>query len=239
MRFYSKSQCAFVMSVRKLFEESSQVYFWTFTFVQVMPDWYYPRSWNVLMKDVQNLYGGMLQGLRVLEVHPGGHGLHYHALVNRRICVHLINRMAKKVGMGITHVQRADVGAGEYLAKYLIKENPLWPGMRRWGTIGGFRQVKKNNIRIDSVFHRNLAECNPEGRQFPFQHINWIYQQSMLHGDWRDWPVNVRKNTLDKLGETSIVSEAMDTLSNERKSKVREYVMDADRRMFGQSIYTE
>lgn len=223
-RTFSKSQAAFIMSARKLFQESDKVYFWTFTFNRVMPDWYYPRSWQMFIVNLQNAYGGFLQGLRVLEVHPGGHGLHYHALLNRRVSVHLVRRHAKKVGIGIVQVEVATRESAEYLAKYLTKTNPLWPGMRRWGPIGGFKQVPKNRLEVDSVFHRNFREMNPLGKQIPIEQVQWCWRMSALYGEIAKWPTpEVGKIVFDNQGKPDSIEIEMQEPSKSGESVTQRY----------------
>src|SRR5580692_6942696 len=137
----SKSKAAFLMSAERLFNHCGQVYFWTFTWPKCMPDWRYGPSWNLFIKGLNRFYGATIVGLRVWEVHPGeySHGLHCHALINRHLNIFIVRRIAKRYGLGHVWVARADIGAAGYLAKYITKENQLSPGMRQWGTIGGFQ----------------------------------------------------------------------------------------------------
>jgi hypothetical protein len=168
------------------------------------------------MRAIQDQYGGFLQGLRVCEVHENGHGLHYHALINQRISVYIVKRLWAKYGGGRVGVEVATPESAEYLAKYLTKQNPLWPGMRRWGTIGGFRQVKKNNIVIESAFHRNVFLVG-RGRHLPIQEIGYIHGLSKLWGDMREWPEDVLKsfqNRVDNNGKPDkIVGNEWKTVS--------------------------
>jgi hypothetical protein len=189
---YSKSQAAFIMSARKFFSTRRVVYFWTFTFKRVMPDWWYPVAWKRFCTDLHNHYHGFCQGLRVIEIHPGGHGLHYHAILDARLSVHIVRRFGNRVGMGRVQVEVATVGAAEYLAKYLAKRNFLTKGMRKWGTIGGFKAVKARDVVIDSCYHRNQRLLG-QGRQMTYEVSTWIFQQSILWGDWADWPNAVRE----------------------------------------------
>ncbi len=123
--------------------------------------------WNTLSRKLQDLYPGLV-GVRVLEPHEK-HGLHYHLLVNQRISVHVMRQFALESGFGDrtgqhgigprrqwpwVKVVRATPGSAQYLAKYLSKHFRLFPGMRKWGMIGGFKGVKKNAIEIDSIAHR-------------------------------------------------------------------------------------
>jgi len=188
----SKSQAAFVMSARKFFATRRVVYFWTFTFKKVWPDWYYMTAWNKFQTDLKNHFAGFVQGLRVIEIHPGGHGLHFHAIIDRRLSVHTMRRFGRRVGMGRMQVEVATPGAAEYLAKYLAKRNMLSKGMRKWGTIGGFKGVKTKDVVVDSIFHRN-QKLLCKGKQVSYQVTTWILQMSILWGEWPEWPDNIRE----------------------------------------------
>jgi len=151
----TKTQAAFIMSVDRLFEISKRVYFWTFTFKNTYPDWWYPVAWSRFSRDVKNLYGGYICGLRVVEPHPNGHGLHYHLLVNRRMSIYFIRRIGERYGMGRISVDKRPAGphSGKYLSKYLVKdvERPLH-GVARWGPFGNFCHVRKNDVVIESPY---------------------------------------------------------------------------------------
>lgn len=151
-----KSKAAFLMSARILFEESRHVYFWTFTWVNVYNDWEYPKFWNQFARRVLNIYP-MACGLRVLEAHTM-HGLHYHLLVNKRLSIQLISRLAKRWGIGRIGVERATWGGVEYLAKYLIKYGAKLHGVRRWGSFGSWTAVRTNDIEIDSPYMRSRRQ---------------------------------------------------------------------------------
>jgi len=142
------------------------------------------------MNALQNQYP-LLQGLRVLETHKT-HGLHYHCLLNQRLNVHVVRRIAKKFCIGWVHVVRCNANTSYYLAKYLTKDNPLWWGMRRWGTIGGFSQVKVNNIEVQSHFHRNKERLLGE-EKVDIRIVGECYRSSILYGPYRDWPIDKRR----------------------------------------------
>lgn len=153
-----KSRVAFLLSAQMLFEHSPKsMYLWLFTFEKVYNDWEYPRLWNEFTKRLHDLYP-LACGLRVLEVHPGGHGLHYHLLINRRLSIQLVNRISHKYGIGFTSVQKCwDFGAALYLAKYLTKEmrrggQRLHGKIQRWGTYGPWHGVRKNSIEVKSNY---------------------------------------------------------------------------------------
>lgn len=187
----TKTQAAFCLSVKHLFETYGIVYFWTFTFVDVHADWCYPTAWRALVTALGNRSGGLLGGLRVLEVHPGGHGLHYHALLNLRLPVDDVRRIAAPCGFGILQVKRASGPmAGFYLAKYLSKRSELYRGMHRWGRVGCFRHIPKSRVEVDSSFTRNMRKLT-SGRKSSFEFASLVYTRSKVYGDIEFWPKQV------------------------------------------------
>lgn len=155
----SRTEFAFRCSAEKLFEQNSHVYFWTFTCKSVHPDWFYGSIWHRFIDDLQNLYGGTLKGIKVIELHEN-HGIHWHALLNKRIWAGEVRRLGSRYGIGRIHVKRADTGAIEYLCKYLTKQcktdKVLYAKVHRWSTVGGFKGTRKQDIEIDSPFHRRV-----------------------------------------------------------------------------------
>jgi hypothetical protein len=158
----TKSAVAFILSAEKLFEVEDKLYFWTFTFVDVLNDWDYSRTWGAFIKALCNLYGGTLRGLKVVEFHKR-HGAHYHALVNKRIYAGRVRRLASRYGIGRVHVKMADGGATEYLSKYLGKDfkrrNQAFARMCRWGTIGAFSGTRIRDLEVISNFNRAVGTC--------------------------------------------------------------------------------
>jgi len=182
---YSKSQAAFTMSAKKLFEEHPKVFFWTFTFRKVNHDWVCMNMWHQMFRELTNIHHGYMPGLRVVELHKT-HGMHFHALIALRISVHIVRRVASKYGFGRIHVCKATEGAIHYLVPYLQKERELRKGQRSWAAIGGFRPVRVRDIEVDSVFHRNCRALT-NGKRMHYLYARSVYQQSMLWGDLKDW----------------------------------------------------
>jgi len=152
-----KSIDAFRFAADYLFERSS-VFLWTFTFKKAMPDWAVGSATHLLIRDLQRLHAGNVGGLRVYEVHPGGHGLHVHVLLNRRVNVHEVRRLAKRHGLGRIHVTPCKGrSAADYLTKYLTKDAAkLHKGVRRWAAFGTARRVPVRTVtyqtsEVDSV----------------------------------------------------------------------------------------
>jgi hypothetical protein len=173
-RMMSKSKAAFLMSCEKLFEDYGTLYFWTFTFKEVHPDWYYSYAWARFMRAMQNLYGGMLAGVKVTELHQN-HGIHYHCLLNRRVWVGEVRRIGKRHGIGRVHVRVAHGGEAKYLSKYMSKRETggrvLSKYIRKWSTVGPFVGIKKRNVEVDCSMSRNVkkAQLCLEQKKVPFQ----------------------------------------------------------------------
>lgn len=152
-RLMGKSEAAFRMSAHKFYQQTWKVYFWTFTCKEVHPDWCYSEIWRRFNLDLQNLYGGLLAGLKVIEFHDN-HGIHWHALLNQRMYAPIVRRIGKRYGIGRVHVRKkpADEGAIGYLADYLTEDfkrtNPLYCRASRWGTVGRFKGTRVRDIEV-------------------------------------------------------------------------------------------
>lgn len=190
---HSKSEAAWLLSCEKLFRDYSPIYFWTFTFSEVLNDWIYPRRWQGFVHDlVWTIYGGRLAGLRVLEVHKD-HGLHYHALLNRRLYVRLARKIGHRYGIGRIHVMKADIGAAAYLSKYLDKDRfTTATRIARWHSVGSFNAIHKNDIEVISPFNsavQEAIEASPTKRltyatycQLYVQHYDLLCPQNTRSG---------------------------------------------------------
>lgn len=160
----NKTQFAFRCSAEKLFEQESPIYFWTFTMEKTLPDWNYSSVWSTLIRYLSNLYGGTLKGLKVLELHKD-HGIHWHALLNKRIWVGQVRRIGRKIGVGrvdvdkVRNVQGTIKYLSEYLSKEFIDQNIMYSRCSRWGTVGGFQGVRVRDVEMDSEFHRRIRIC--------------------------------------------------------------------------------
>lgn len=179
----TKTEFAFTCTASSLFAESDDVYFWTFTLVKVMPDWCYGRTWDHFLCAVSQHIDGNVSGVRVLEPHKL-HGLHYHALVNRRLSVHFLRRIGKRFGFGRIHVKRADSGAISYLSKYLTKqftrEHKLHAGIRRWSSFGATTKSRVSDIEVDSPLARRARDFR-EAYGRPLKYHEWLALKRM-HG---------------------------------------------------------
>jgi len=206
----TKTAAAFTLTAEALSEGGHRrVYFWTFTFISVpINDEYANDDWNTFHNRLK-WYFPRLRGLRVTELHRS-HGIHYHALVNMRIPIERVKRIARGSGnlvgwgrglhnaryldFGRMSVSKCDEDTIMYLCKYLGKQysgdNRLYAG-RRWGTIGGFKHVSCRDVQYDSLNHRNRrwlfgdSQCS-YGTLLMCQHYTNIW------GEVQEWPAAAR-----------------------------------------------
>lgn len=177
MRSYTKSQAAFTLAGRRLFE-LGKVYFWTFTFVEV------PRhddgameAFHRALNAISEFYCDAVTGLRVCEIHPGGHGLHFHALIHERLSIHIVRRICARYGFGRIGVEEATEGAIAYLLPYLAPQADGF-GRRRWAAFGPWRAPQCRDIVRESPFDvllnrfRRVAPLRGK-RDFPLVNRLW------------------------------------------------------------------
>lgn len=168
-----KSKVAFLMSAERL-EELGRLYFWTFTFREVL-EWKVARKrWNSFLTNLKKKLPKW-SGVRVIEAHPGNHnspdgychGIHFHVLTNEWFNVNVVRRQAVACGFGKRlQVERANYGSAKYLAKYLSKKRVSGlKGWRLWQCFGGFKGTKVANLIVDSLRARcwRYAADNWEG----------------------------------------------------------------------------
>lgn len=155
----------------------------------------YAWRWTAFVKALEYAHGnrsgrGRLLGLRVVEMHEA-HGLHYHALLNVRLSVHIVRRVGRRFGVGVVWVVRchsADVGG--YMAKYLAKGSAEFKSsgvrLRTWGAIGGFLVCRGSDVVIDSPMSRVLAEVS-DGGQLDYHAASYVFGCARRWGTWDAW----------------------------------------------------
>jgi len=189
MPLYTKSTAAFHLNCRNLVSEDGG-YFWTFTFREVVKsDDGAMYAWDLFRQAWLKWFEQCFWGVRVVEVHPGGHGLHFHVIISRRVSVDITRRIASRYGFGRIHVLRCNQGAVAYLAKYLTKEDALPRGVRRWACFGErTERVRVSDVEVESDFHRNLRSIQRALKvtQLHYGFVNWIYCQTQRNADFRD-----------------------------------------------------
>jgi hypothetical protein len=146
----SKSKAAFEFSAQKLGKE--KLYFWTFTFAEVLDIKATRKRWNYLLTLLRRRYP-KLCGLRAFELHEE-HGLHVHLVTNAWIDVNEARAMAQKAGWGRIHVKRIPGEKAGYLGKYLSKEHraPCFKGWRLWAAFGAWEWTRVKNVEFQSEY---------------------------------------------------------------------------------------
>jgi len=153
-------------------QEGVPCFMWTLTFAKTYPD-----SWcgNMHARLVRALgddgKAGKLGkhgfgGVRVTEVHPGGHGIHFHWIIKGRIPLGTVRRRAREAGFGHVFIardknnrfRRVDAGAAGYVCKYLTKGDKL-AGVRSWACIGVYDGTKTKDIEFDSASNRVFRDA--------------------------------------------------------------------------------
>ena len=170
MEYLTRSKAAFRMSCDHFIEQAEakgqRVFFWTFTFRKVLDT---KTAFAMWVRFARRLHQwgknkdtgeNTIVGLRVAEMHPGGHGVHFHALINRYVNVNIVRRIASKYGFGRINVRRVRKGSGKigslarYMTKYLSKQDrpPCLKGKRMWQAFGEWSQTKCKDVVIDTEF---------------------------------------------------------------------------------------
>lgn len=153
----TKSEAAFLLSCDRLAKQG-RLYFWTFTFAEVLDLVDTRKRWNHLLTLLRRRWPEAC-GLRIFELHKE-HGLHVHLLTNKRIDVNQCRELSKRSGWGRIHVMRIPKEKTPYLAKYLSKERPK--AFKRWRLWAGFGKcwdwTKVANIQVESL-HASVARA--------------------------------------------------------------------------------
>jgi len=163
--FLPRSALACWWSISHLIRVYSPCYLWTFTMAKVYPDAWFGNMHRSLTRNVSDAAkrqyksstGGTIPkswgGVRVFEVHPRGHGLHAHWVMNGYMDWHIMQQCAIKAGFGkVVHVDPKPVSLATayYLACYLTKNDKIH-GCRQWANIGNYEGVGKRDITQDSA----------------------------------------------------------------------------------------
>jgi hypothetical protein len=151
-----KSRIAFGFSIDSL--PSAQCFLWTFTFRQALDVAYARKLWRSGMMALKRQ--ASFCGIRVFELHPGGHGLHVHLVTPDWFDVRLVRRIWTGASTdflgGRVHVAAKAKAEGHYIGKYLSKQGrpPCLKGARMWSTVGGYVGSKVRDIVRDCAMTR-------------------------------------------------------------------------------------
>jgi hypothetical protein len=180
----TKSKAAFLFSAEKLWQPGFRVYFWTFTFPEVQADWDAMKRFSGFLSNLRKNIGGDWSGVRVAELHES-HGVHFHALINRRLDVNLVRRIARWHGFGRIHVVVADQNGdrtAKYLAKYLSKaRDPIFTKSgrraRRWSSFGPMKLTRVKDVVFECAHWKYRRAHNfPWVKSFRYEFLlKWIW----------------------------------------------------------------
>jgi len=190
------SAAACYMSLFYLIVNHSPCYLWTLTTAKGYPDSYYGNMHAKVMKEMghaaeKGLIPKDWGGVRVVEVHPGGHGLHYHWVMRGRMDINVVREITTRCGFGRINIAQnengtirvVDEGAAAYLVKYLLKKGDKPVGARKWACIGTYEGVKTKDIVFDSpsiavfrtAYREALASGMPRGQALTFAKVRQRY----------------------------------------------------------------
>jgi len=150
----NKSQLACLFAMRQL-SKTGKLYFWTFTFKEVFNDQIAASRCGHFLTRLKKRFG-FFSGVRVFEIHPGGHGLHCHLIMNRRLPAAEVWRIAGKTGLGRVDVVKVvpgtEMDSALYLAKYLSKGgDKLMKGVRALGIIHLSTRVRSIEVLSEAA----------------------------------------------------------------------------------------
>jgi len=144
----TKTCCALEFTIDRM---GRTLYLWTFTFREVKAMATACKLWGRAAKDLSRKLG--FSGVRVFELHPGGHGLHIHVVTPFYYPVVLVRVLTTRWGFGRIHVKPIKYNKRHYVTKYLQKQQRAvcLKGRRLWATVGGFKGCLVKNIRVEST----------------------------------------------------------------------------------------
>ena len=197
----SKTQLAFEWSIDELYKVSHmhgrRLYFWTFTFRECLDVHVARKLWSELLNRLRKKRLRMF-GVRRFEMHPNGHGVHVHMILDERIDVNTIRPMAQAIGFGRIHVVRLGLKDLEktckYMTKYMAKEDrpECLKGVRLWANCGGFKGCMVKNIKTDSPFTRfyyKVKKMWDTNRPLAEAYLQWYMRTSSVDPGY-DVPIN-------------------------------------------------
>jgi len=173
--FATRAQAACFLSIVKLIREHpGDAWLWTLTFAEVMPTHYAANMHRNLIKEIayaqkDGAWPKWWGGVKVAELHPGGHGVHFHWVLAKRVPIDKLLELGHKCGFGIinVHPEPCTEKVATYLAKYLTKGHAI-PGMKQWGGIGNFEHCKVADCEMTSnsidTFKKHMQEALAMGK---------------------------------------------------------------------------
>lgn len=168
----NKSAQSCIWSIRSLLAHKKTAYLWTFTFRECLAVPEACARWQHLQRDLVRTVG--FRGVRVYELHPGGHGLHIHVITSGRHDVVAVRHYAESAGFGRIHVKPLPASGADYVAKYLTKarRDSSLKGRRLWACLG-FKGSRICDCDIDSPVSREIKKISTDDLQSYFRAMNW------------------------------------------------------------------
>jgi hypothetical protein len=181
MALPTKSKQAFLFSATDLpVSKNGHLYLWTFTFADVIDVSEGRKRWSAFLRKLRKRKRYLkFHGLRVFELHPGGHGLHIHVLTPCFLQVNVVRGVWRSCGGGRVHVLPIPPNRAGYLGKYLRKQGrpECFKGARMWAAFGGCDHTKVKDIRVESNWTRAYALLKSTVRTLcgkTFQSLRWF-----------------------------------------------------------------
>jgi len=172
-----------------------RLYFWTFTFAEAQHDCdAVYAAWNRFRNSAaQSRFLREFRGLRVFELHPGGHGIHIHFITPNFLNIRHVRRLAEKAGFGRIHVipwEGTPEGIAGYVGKYMAKGKHCdeLAGRRVYGTFGmGEDKTRQCDIEVHSSYGtiwKAVAEIVPGFSSLPWEVRKGLVQRQVAcwHG---------------------------------------------------------
>jgi len=204
-------RCSFESLVQFARENGQELTWWRFSLRENIPHWCSYAAFNGLFRDLRHHYeeDDPLYGIRVCEAQDGKR-IHWHAVLNKRIPIELVDRLGERHGMGFSFAKKVTNPQGtiDYMTKYLTKQKiPFQSRIRRWGMIGGFDGSRVKDCKYDSQWHRFVKRVIAETgwpklpfwlvRQiFDSHHVGYREREDFVlwwarERDWKDFePLN-------------------------------------------------
>jgi hypothetical protein len=116
------------------------------------------RCWTSFIKALKRWYFPNLRAIRVLQKHPGGHGWHIHALLDRFIPHSIMLKVAEECGLGRMDFKMVSgedrQKAVRYIVRYVCRDmrhrwkTPEARGVRLLTASGHLRAAKRWWVRL-------------------------------------------------------------------------------------------
>lgn len=156
-----KSAHACRFSIEAMSANLPNLYMWTFTWADVLDIEEASIRWKRFLTQPDGWCAAFpyMSGIRVFEIHPGAdpfmpdlsHGLHVHAVIDRRVPVDITRSIWNRKKGGRLHVKAIPAEKAMYIGKYLAKQRvECLKGRRLWAPFGKCEASKVKDIVVDT-----------------------------------------------------------------------------------------